>query len=663
MSDMSPHSVPDQVILVVDDNPATRYSTVRVLQVAGFSTREAATGAEALALADSSLAALILDVHLPDIDGFDVCRSLRNRDDTARLPVIHLSAAYVRDQDKLRGLRSGADAYMTHPAEPALLVATVQALVRARTAEDALRRSESRFKAIYDQAPTGICLVDASGRFVEVNPSMLVLLKREARAVIGQRVIDLAPATWVERIELYLDESRHGVWRGEFPLVDAGGHFVHLEWSLSTHVEPGLRLAIATDISERVLLSLQREELLDREQAARATAERVSRSKDEFIAVLSHELRTPLNAILNWTHVLKRAGPAANQVRGLDAIERNAKIQTRLISDILDVSRMDMGKLRLELETVDVAEVVSSAVIALEKAFEEKAIEVSLSLEEGLGPMAVDPARFQQILWNLLTNAIKFSTPASIVRVALARTDTGLRLTVQDQGQGIKPEFLPYLFDRFTQSDSGTNRYHGGLGLGLSIVKHLAELHGGTIWATSAGPGLGATFIATIAAGTADADGTLVTPGRTDEDKARLEPAWAASLDGPTVLAVEDDAEAREMLQIILSDRGARVLTASSYGTGLRCLADSSPDVLVSDIGMPGRDGYDLIREVRRREGGGARLPAIALTAFTREQDREMALAAGFDGHCAKPLRPNELIARILELTAGGKDAAASAGV
>ena len=656
MNETTPSPVSsNHVVLVVDDNPVTRYSTARTLKAAGYAIREAGTGGEALAQADAGTMAVILDVHLPDMDGFEVCRELRARPDTARVPVIHLSAAYVRDTDKVRGLHSGADAYMTHPAEPALLVATVQALVRARTAEDAMRRSEARFKAIYEQAPSGICLIDALGRLAELNPAMQVLLKRDQAGVLGRSLIDFVPLDWVERVRTYLAASRNEIWRGEFPLRDADGGVVHMAWSLAPQVEPGLCLAIGTNISEQASLNRQREELLDREQAARATAERASRSKDEFIAVLSHELRTPLNAILNWVHVLQRTEAQATHAKGLEAIERNARVQTRLISDILDVSRLDLGKLRLELEKVDPVELVSASVTALGSAFRDKDVRVSLRLP-ATGPSTLaDPARFQQIVWNLLTNSIKFSKTGGNVDVELQVTDRLLRLTVKDEGQGIRPDFLPYLFDRFTQSDSATNRYHGGLGLGLSIVKHLVELHGGTITASSPGVGQGATFEVEIPLNHAfpvDAD---TRPAALSEDTPGETAAATvpAELDGLTVLAVEDDVEAREVLGMILRERGAQVTMAGDYISGLNAMETLTPDVLVSDIGMPGKDGFALIDEIRRRERsrGAERTPAIALTAFAREQDREQALKAGFDAYFTKPLKPNELLAAILRLT------------
>lgn len=635
-------------LLVVDDNPATRYSTSRVLRAAGYTVREAGTGAEALALADEHVAGVVLDVHLPDMNGFEVCKLLRERPATLRIPVIHLSAAYVGDTDKVRGLHSGADAYMTHPAEPALLVATLQALIRARTAEEGMRRSEARFRAIYHQASSGIALLDAEGRFIDGNPAMLSLLGREAADVTGRSLADFVPAEDRAALEGALSQARTGAWRGDFPLRSGQGVDVPMEWTLSAHAEPGQVLAIATDISDRVELQRQREDLLEREQAARAAAERLNRSKDEFIAVLSHELRTPLNAIVSWVHVLKRLDADASMARGLDSIERNAHVQTRLVSDILDMSRMDLGKLQLFVEPVDVPELVQAAVGALGPSVRDKSLEIKLSMDAVTRRVNADASRLQQIVWNLLTNAIKFSNAGGRIRVAARQDGDGLTLSVTDEGIGIKPEFIELLFERFTQGDSGSNRTHGGLGLGLSIVKHLAELHGGSVTAFSEGPGRGATFTVTIPEGLS-ASGLIAAPGATPEGD-----ATARTLSALDVMVVDDDPEAREMLAMILSERGARVTTAASAAEGLERLASGAkPDVLVSDIGMPGQDGYAFARELRRREPPGTHLPVIALTAFARPQDRETALAAGFDEHCGKPLRPDALVAAILRVTGG----------
>jgi hypothetical protein len=638
-------------VLVVDDNPATRYSTARVLRAAGFRTREAGTGSEALDLVGTGVAAVILDVHLPDIDGFEVCGRIRTRPETALLPVIHLSASHVLNDDKVRGLNAGADAYMTHPAEPDLLVATVQALIRARTAEEAMRRSDAGFRAIYEQAPSGISLLDSEGLFVEVNAAMLSLLQRDAGSVVGRPLADFVSPDQRARLEAALEAGRTSVWRGEFALLNAAGAPIHVEWSLSTSINSGGVLAIATDVSERMALSRQRDELLEREQAARATAEELSRSKDEFIAVLSHELRTPLNAIVGWIHVLKLSVDPALLARGLDAIERNAQVQTRLISDILDVSRIRLGKLPLEVETLDVAEVVRYSVAALSDSIREKSLSLSI-VDESLRPIVGDPARLQQIVWNLVTNAVKFSKIGGRVTISLQQDDSRLVLTVSDEGKGIEPHFLPLMFDRFTQSDLHSNRQHGGLGLGLSIVKQLVELHGGSVQAFSDGPGKGARFVV-----------VLPTVARQPQDEASglgqfdvlaLNGTQDGRLAGLAILVVEDDADARDMLSVILRSHEATVFEAHDYHSALQLIEQQQPDVLVSDIGMPEKDGYDLIREVRRREGASRRrLPGIALTAFARPKDRDASLQAGFDAHCPKPVRPSRLIEAILSLTAG----------
>lgn len=644
MSPEADHPAVSHHVLVVDDNPATCYATSRVLRAAGFVVHEAGTGRDGLAQVGFETAAVVLDVHLPDIDGFEVCRTLRARPGSARLPVIHLSAARVNDVDKVRGLDAGADAYITHPADPALLVATIKALIRARSAEEGMRSSEARFRAIFNQAISGICLIDQAFTFVEVNPAMLSMLKREASEVVGHKMMDFVPASAIHHLEVMLAGPREGIWRSDFPLVDAEGRLVPIEWNLSPHGEPGLVLAIAIDISERTVMAAQRELMLDREQAARASAERLGRSKDEFIAVLSHELRTPLNAILNWVHVLKKTDTPDMLARALSSIERNARIQSRLVSDILDVSRMDLGKLHLEPEEVDMAEELHGAVSALAASVREKNLDLVVEVIDVTRPLWADAARLQQIIWNLLTNAIKFSPSGGRIVVRCKQDDEGLVLTVQDQGRGIAPEFVPFLFERFTQSDSSSSRLHGGLGLGLSIVKHLVELHGGHVSAASAGLGLGSTFTVQLPRDSAlEASGAEVT--QFDTELGSLDP-----LSGLHIVVVDDDDDAREMLALILKEHGARVTGADGYASGLSSLQQHRPDVLVSDIGMPGKDGYELIREWRRSELGGRRIPAVALTAFARPLDRDAALAAGFDEHCAKPLRPQVLVAAICAL-------------
>jgi PAS domain S-box-containing protein len=634
-------------VLVVDDNPATRYSTGRVIRAAGFRTAEAGSGSEALELVARGVSAVVLDVHLPDFDGFEVCRMIRANPATAMLPVVHLSAAYIRDEDRVTGLNAGADGYMVHPVEPAVLIATLQALIRARTAEDELRRSEQRFRAIYDQAQSGIALLDEQGRFQDANPALMKILGRRREELMGHAISDFAPPEWRGFIETQLSrpvEDRRP-WRGEFPLHDAGGRPVHLEWSVSSHVEPGVRIAIALDVSERYELEQRRRDVLEREQAARQVAERHSRTKDDFIAVLSHELRTPLNAIIGWVHILKRRGTTPEAAKGLEAIERNVKTQARIISDILDVSRINSGKLRLDREWTDPAELVTSSIDALAVSIQDKRIQVDTEVDDAHAPAFVDPARFQQIFWNLMTNAIKFSPADGRIVVRLHRVADRLTLEVQDFGQGISAEFLPHLFDRFTQSDSPGNRRHGGLGLGMSIVKHLVDLHGGEVAAASEGEGRGTRVIVALPA-EPQGDALLQHEAPDSEGGPEADDEVLQGLHGLDVLVVEDDREAVEMMTLVLSDRGARVRTAGDYDSAVRALQEAWPDVLVSDIGLPGRDGYELVRRVRQlqAERHAPHLPVIALTAFARAEDQQKTLAAGFDLHLSKPLKPHQLL-------------------
>ena len=634
-------------VLVVDDNPATRYSTGRVIRAAGFRTAEAGSGAEAMELIERGVSAVVLDVHLPDTDGFELCRRIRAQPATASLPVVHLSAEYVRNEDRVTGLNAGADGYMVHPVEPAVLIATLQALIRARTAEDELRRSEQRFRAIYDQAQSGIALLDGACRFEDLNPAMLRMLGRPREQLLGHAIWEFAPPEWQTNIQAQIGQpaAERPPWRGEFPLLAGDGRRVHLEWNLSSHAHPGVRIAIANDVSERHELEQRRRDVLEREQAARQVAERHSRTKDDFIAVLSHELRTPLNAIIGWVHILKRRGITPEGSKGLEAIERNVKTQARIISDILDVSRINSGKLRLDREWTDPAELVLSSIDALAGSIAEKGVAVDARVQDAHAPAWLDPARFQQIFWNLMTNAIKFSHEGGRIEVDLQRRGERLVLEVRDHGQGISAEFLPHLFDRFTQSDSPGNRRHGGLGLGMSIVKQLVDLHGGEVMASSGGAGQGTQVRVELPA---EPQGDTAAVD-TAESESGFDAEDTAPVHDLEVLVVEDDREACEMMNLVLSDRGARVRIAADYDSALRALQQSWPDVLVSDIGLPGRDGYELARRVREleQERGAPHLPAIALTAFARNEDRQKTLDAGFDLHLAKPLKPHQLLEAI----------------
>jgi PAS domain S-box-containing protein len=410
----------------------------------------------------------------------------------------------------------------------------------------------------------------------------------------------------------------------------------------------------------------EREHLLEAERAARTEAERVSLMKDEFLATLSHELRTPLNAILGWSQILASGVRDPQEIEeGLAVIERNARVQTQLIEDLLDMSRVISGKLRLDVQRVDVQDVVKAAVASVRHSAEAKDIRLHVVLDPLAGPVRGDPNRLQQCFWNLLSNAIKFTPKGGRVHVGLARVDSHVEVCVADNGQGIKPEFLPHVFERFRQADASTTRRHGGLGLGLAIVKHLVELHGGSVRAESGGEGQGSTFCIDLPVMVVHGPPAAEPPPRSAAPATALGPGASIDrldyppLDGITVLAVDDEADARELLRRVLEQCGARVILAASAREGLEAVRRERPDMIISDIGMPGVDGYTFIRDVRRlKPDEGGRTPAAALTAFARAEDRTRALRAGYQTHVAKPVEPMELTAVVASLAERrGRDA------
>ncbi|WP_217704028.1 hybrid sensor histidine kinase/response regulator [Piscinibacter koreensis] len=391
----------------------------------------------------------------------------------------------------------------------------------------------------------------------------------------------------------------------------------------------------------------ERERLFEAERAARAEADRVGRMKDEFLATLSHELRTPLGAILGWSHVLLMGHSSPEDTRrALETIVRNANAQTQLIDDLLDMNRIVAGKIRLEVQPVDLASVINAAVESVRLSAEAKEIRLTTILDSLIGAVSGDPQRLQQVVWNLLSNAIKFTPKGGKVDVLLERVESSVEITVSDTGTGIEPEFLPYVFDRFRQGDASTARSHGGLGLGLSIVKQLVELHGGRVAARSRGPGQGATFVVSL---------PLPALRETARDAAEPRPVLFAEhdtlLEGLRVLVVDDERDARELVREVLERCAAEVLTAANADEALDTLRRERPDLVISDIGMPGRDGYQFVRAVRALpDAEGGRTPAIALTAFARSEDRTRAMVAGYQVHVAKPLDLQELIATVASL-------------
>ncbi|HZE71381.1 MAG TPA: ATP-binding protein [Pyrinomonadaceae bacterium] len=388
-----------------------------------------------------------------------------------------------------------------------------------------------------------------------------------------------------------------------------------------------------------------RGQLLERERTARAEAEAANRIKDEFLATLSHELRTPLTSLLGWACMLRGPGVDTNVLaQGLEAIERNAKVQTQLIDDLLDVSRIISGKLHLDVRPVDISSVVDSAITVMRPAADAKAIQMTYSHEPVIGAISGDAARLQQVVWNLISNAVKFTPEGGSITVRLEHLGSHVKLSVSDTGRGIDPDFLPLVFDRFCQADSSTTRGFGGLGLGLAIVRHLVELHGGTVQANSPGVGMGSTFAVIF---------PLISVRTSADTLPQLKEVstLSSSLKGLRVLVVDDEEDARQIISSLISRTGAEVMACESAREALVMLEQWKPDVLMSDIAMPEEDGYSLINKVRAlpAEKGG-HIPAAAFTAYARDEDRKRALAAGFQMHIPKPISGGQLLSMVARL-------------
>jgi two-component system, chemotaxis family, CheB/CheR fusion protein len=529
-----------------------------------------------------------------------------------------------------------------------ILLALEDITVRREVERDVRASEEIRYRRLFETARDGIALIDAdTGQITAVNPFWTSLSGREADAVVGHRLWEVNVFEDAEAIHSIVRElqARDFVRYDDLVLVQPDGARRRVELSCNVYRLAGKRVlqCIARDITDRI-------ELLHRERTARSEAEAANRAKDDFLSVLSHELRTPLTAMLGWARVVRTGAlDPSRTADALETIERNTRLLAQLIDDLLDVSRIASGKLAIEMNEVDLGPVVRAATETVRGAAEGKALTLRVDVPERAPVVRGDGRRLQQVILNLLSNALKFTPPGGRIDVRLETMPSSVRLSVSDSGRGITPEFLPQIFDRFRQFENVGTRTQGGLGLGLAIVRHLVELHGGRVAAFSAGAGLGSTFTVDLPPLTASESALSVV----DEEPAGAEVTTIeVRLDGLSVLVVEDDVDTGRMLAQVLGERGARIAHAGTSAEALAAIERAIPDVLISDIGMPVEDGYELLRRVRALapEVGG-RVPAIALTAFAREEDVHRALEAGFDLHVAKPIDPDEL-ARVVSRVA-----------
>jgi PAS domain S-box-containing protein len=526
-----------------------------------------------------------------------------------------------------------------------------------RRAEDAMAEQHEWLQTTLESIGDGVLATDRHGVVVFLNAVAERLIGRRAGEVRGRHCRDVlhlihevtrqtleSPVDRVLRDKQPVAVANHTVLvtpdGRERPIDDSAAPIVDRTGALTGVV------MVFRDVTDRRHAATERERLLHGERAARADAERASRLKDEFVAMVSHELRTPLNAIVGWAHMLRKGDlDAATTHRAIDTIDRNARSQSRLISDLLDLSRILSGKLDLENRLVDLTTVLENAAAATQPGAAEKGVTLTAAADTSNAEVVGDPTRLQQVLLNLLTNAIKFTPAGGRVEMNLRREGDYAVLTVRDTGKGIEPEFLPHVFDRFRQADASTTRRHGGLGLGLTIVRHLVELHRGRVRAESRGPGQGATFTISLPlAASAAADSSVREVPDTDACAPDL-------LAGQRILVVDDEPDTLELLTYSLGQCGAEVASAGSVSEALDVFARFRPHLLISDIGMPEQDGYDLIRAVRSRPAdAGGIVPAVAVTAFVGRDDRERALAAGFQEHIGKPVAPAVLATVVADL-------------
>ena len=662
-------------ILLVDDHRANLDAVEAALAPLGHRIVRASSGAQALAaLARDEFGLVLVDVHMPTMDGFALAAQIKARPRSRRLPIIFVTAGDVDAAEMARAYAQGAVDFITQPADPRILRSKAAVFIEWHLQSEehkrqmaATRRRERqryeehtahRVRNLTDLMPLCVWAANREGRITYANKAWADYTGLDAGAANDRGHLEVIhPDDRPRMLEAWSEAVRQGE-----PLVveyrlrrAADGAY---RWHLMRAVpERGLRgaivgwIATATDIHDQKDAETRMTDLAARAEAARADAEAASRMKDEFLATVSHELRTPLNAIYGWTRMV-RSGELDRKhaERAMQTIERNTRAQIKLVEDLLDVSRIVAGKLTLELRNVGPADVVRTAVDAMMPTARQKGVELVPVYDPTPCRVAADPNRLQQVVWNLVANAIKFTPAGGRVEVIVGRVEGSVEIEVADSGLGIAPEFLPHVFDAFRQADGSPTRAHGGLGLGLAIVKHIVELHHGSVEVRSEGSGRGARFTVRLPVAAAK-EGDMVAewPSRSSGAFAQVR-----ELRDVRVLVVDDDEDSRDMLTMVFEQYGAAVERAASAAEALAAIERQRPHILLSDVGMPGEDGHSLIRRVRERERqSGLKLPAIALTGYASAEDGARALAAGFQLHIAKPVDPAELLLLVSQLLEG----------
>ncbi len=630
-------------ILVVDDSADKLLALGAILSELDQNVVEAQSGREALReLLRRDFAVVLLDVNMPGMDGFETASLVRQRRSSENTPIIFITA-YSDDTHARQGYELGAVDYIITPVIPEVLKSKVGFFVDLYRKSAQIRRQADSLARRADQLQrlTGASLAINSAPSIE---DILSIVTEAAREVAGADRAEIVPA---------VTESWGTPSGGAPPGPAEPAVFADVNATLMGRDgrDMGtLRIfgrplgpdenAILTQLAQMASIAI--------ENVLYSEAREANRLKDEFLTTLSHELRTPLTAILGWTRILR--APTLDPGRfahGLDVIERNVNAQAKLIDDLLDISRISAAKLRLNTRPMALIPVVEGVVEGLRPSWEAKSLDVQVVVDPsaaGNSDVSGDADRLQQVVWNLLSNAVKFTPSGGSVEVRVERAAGHVRIRVSDTGKGISPDFLSHVFDRFRQADSSTTRTHGGLGIGLAIVRHIVEMHGGTVSAASPGPGQGATFVVSLPA--------IETAGvelRVAADGLRDAPPLP-DLTGVRVAVVDDEPDAREVVGEILKSANASVFLFGSADEAIAGLAETAPDLIVTDIAMPGGDGYSLLHEVRRREGKGPHAPAIALTALVRREDRARALAEGFDRHVSKPIEPEHFLSVVAEL-------------